>query len=147
MNLPRLALRALGRRLPITDGSIATPGVDGEITIRRTRFGVPHVRATTEEDAWFGLGFCHGQDRTFQLELRLRLVRGTLAELVGADAVPLDELSRRFGFRHHGERLLDELDSPHRASALAYAAGARTGATRGLRRRPHEFVLLRSRPE
>jgi penicillin amidase len=131
----------------VTDGRRAVEGIDGEITMRRDRFGVPHVRAMTAADAWFGVGFCHGQDRAFQMELRLRLVRGTLAALVGADAAKVDELSRRIGFRRHGERLLDELTPDHREWALAYAAGARAGATVGLRRRPHEFALLRSRPE
>ncbi|HSG79531.1 MAG TPA: penicillin acylase family protein [Acidimicrobiia bacterium] len=147
MNPTRWALRTLGRRLPVVDGRRAIDGIDGEITIRRDRFGIPHVRTESAADAWFGVGFCHGQDRTFQMELRLRLVRGTLAALVGAEAATIDELSRRIGFRRHGERLLDELPPDHRMSALAYAAGARAGATIGLRRAPHEFVLLRSRPE
>ena len=147
MNATRWALRALGRRLPVVDGHRAVDGVDGEISIRRDRFGIPHIRATTASDAWFGIGFCHGQDRTFQMELRLRLVRGTLAGLVGAGAVPIDELSRRIGFRRHGERLLDELSPVHRAATLAYAAGARAGVEAGLRRRPHEFALLRAKPQ
>ncbi|MCB2222586.1 MAG: penicillin acylase family protein [Actinobacteria bacterium] len=146
MNLARLALRALGRRLPTVDGTLEVAGLDGEITIRRDRFGVPHVAAGSDADAWFGLGFCHGQDRPFQMETRLRAVRGTVAALVGADGVPVDRISRRMGLRRFGEAAVAALSAEHRVLAEAYAAGVTAGATAGLRRRPHPFVLLRSRP-
>ena len=49
--------------------------IDGpadEVRIHRDRWGIPHVEATNDADAWFGLGFCHGQDRGFQLEILAR---------------------------------------------------------------------------
>ncbi|MFQ5948230.1 MAG: penicillin acylase family protein [Acidimicrobiia bacterium] len=136
----------LGRRLPITSSRIRVDGLDRPVTIRRDRFGVPHIEAETDADAWFGLGFSQGQDRAFQLELILRVVRGTLAELIGAEGLLSDRLSRRIGFRRHGERMVKALPEDHRHQAEAYAAGVTAGASRGLRRKPHEFVLLRSSP-
>lgn len=146
MNPTRLILRALGRRLPVTDGSIEVQGATSRISIRRDRFGVPHIGATSTGDAWFGLGFCHGQDRAFQLETRLRVVRGTLAALVGKDALPIDELSRRVGFARYGAQGLNALDRHHRAAFEAFAAGVRAGVDSGGGGRTHEFVLLRTRP-
>ena len=52
-------------------------GIEGEVEIRRDRWGVPHVRAQTRADAWFAEGFCHGQDRLWQLELYRRAASGT----------------------------------------------------------------------
>jgi len=121
-------------------------GLTDQITIRRDRFGIPHVGARTDADAWFGLGFCQGQDRSFQLEVRLRLVRGTLAALLGPDVVALDRMSRRIGFRRHGEEAVAALSDDHRRLAEAFAAGVTAGATAGQPRRPHEFALLRSHP-
>ena len=63
MNPARLLLRTLGRRLPTVEGTLGIPGIGGTITIRRDRFGIPHIDADDDADAWFGVGFCHGQDR------------------------------------------------------------------------------------
>lgn len=146
-NLPRFLLRLLlGRRLPTTAGSLAVPGLHQKLVIRRDAWGIPHIDARTEDDAWFGLGFCHGQDRAFQLEFVLRIVRGTLAELVGKPGLALDRLSRRIGFIHAARRQWGVLSAEVRAMLEAYTRGAGAGAARGLPRRPHEFVLLRSRP-
>jgi len=146
VNWPRLALRALGKRLPTVEGTLRVRGVGAAVQISRDRFGIPHIAADNDADAWFAVGFCHGQDRSFQIETRLRLVRGTLAALIGPAGLPLDRLSRRIGFRRYGEEARAALSPEHRRLADAYALGVATGADAGLRRKPHEFALLRSRP-
>ena len=146
MNWPRLLLRLLGRRLPTTSGTIEIDGLEAPVDIGRDRFGVPHIRAENDLDAWFGLGFCQGQDRAFQLETRLRLVRGTLAALVGPDGLPLDRLSRRVGFAGSGRRSLQALGTEDRERYEAFSAGVRSGMTDGRGARSHEFLLLRTKP-
>jgi penicillin amidase len=147
LNLFRhLFLALLGRRLPRLDGALQVPGIRRPVSIRRDDWGVPYIEADTDEDAWFGLGFCHGQDRAFQLEVLLRVVRGTLAEWIGKRGLVVDRLSRRIGFCRAAGQQLGVLDADLRAMLAAYAAGIGAGSTRGLPRRPHEFVLLRSRP-
>lgn len=136
----------LGRRLPVVEGTVTVEGPEAPIVVGRDRYGVPSIEAAGEADAWFGLGFCHGQDRAFQLEGLLRVTRGTLAELVGADALPVDRLSRRIGFRRAARSQLAVLDDDIRTNLEAYAAGVNAAAKTGWRRRPHEFVLLRSTP-
>jgi penicillin G amidase len=131
----------LGRRLPWLDGVAGVAGATGEVVIRRDQWGVPHVDAQSEADAWFGLGFCHGQDRAFQLESLVRVIRGTLAELAGPGGLAVDRLSRRIGFRRSALRQLSVLDPDVLANLGSYSAGV----TEGLRRRPHELVLLRGR--
>jgi penicillin amidase len=145
--LARLALRAaLGRRLPLASGRLRVAGIAGAVRIARDGWGVPHIEADSEPDAWFGLGFAHGQDRAFQLELIARLVRGTLAELLGPEALPADRCSRRIGFQRAAAGRWPAMDPELGRIAEAYAAGVTRGATDGLPRRPHEFALLRSRP-
>jgi penicillin G amidase len=133
---------ALGRRLPVTHGTLSVPGTDGAILIRRDDHGIPHIQATSDDDAWYGIGFCHGQDRCFQLESLLRVARGTLSELVGRDGIPVDRLARRIGFVQGIDEQLASLRPHARAACEAYARGVNAGATLGLPRRPHEFALL-----
>jgi penicillin amidase len=116
------------------------------VTIRRNRWGIPHISAENGPDAWFGLGFCHAQDRAFQLESLLRVTRGTLAALVGPEGLAVDRLARRIGFHRSAEAQLAALGTDERGTLEAYARGVNAGLSRGLRRRPHELVLLRARP-
>lgn len=147
MNIPRLVFRLLlGRRLPITTGTLEVSGVKQPVLIRRDGYGIPYIEAQEGGDAWYGLGFCHGQDRAFQLEGLLRVVRGTLAELVGPQALPVDRLSRRIGFYHAAEQQLEALDDGNRQRLEAYARGVADGAKVGCRRPAHEFTLLRTQP-
>lgn len=141
-----LARLLLGRRLPITQGTMSVAGLAGEVGIRRDGWGVPHISAAHDADAWFGLGFCHGQDRAFQLEATLRLVRGTLAAALGPDLLPVDRLARRIGFAEAATRQLSALSAEVRLLLDAYAAGVNAGRCHGTRRRAHEFTLLRLRP-
>jgi penicillin amidase len=138
----RSLLRALGRRQPTTRGSLQVDGLQAPVTIARDRWGIPHVEAATDADAWFALGFCHGQDRGFQLELLARAGRGTLSELLGPPTVPLDRLSRTLGFHRTATAQLGMLDGEVRRTLDAYAAGVNAAAR--TTPRPHELALLRA---
>lgn len=143
----RLLFRALlGQRLPTTTGVIALPGLAGEVSIRRDRYGIPHIDAADDHDAWFALGFCVGQDRSFAAELQLRVARGTMSALVGRDGVAVDRLARRIGFRRAAEAQLAVLDTDVREQVQAFADGVNAGRAHGSRRQAHEFTLLRARP-
>jgi penicillin amidase len=147
MPLLKQALRlALGARLPIVDGTIRLDGIEAPVTIRRDAYSIPHIEAQNDTDAWFGLGFCQGQDRAFQLELRLRTVRGTLSAVVGPKTLAIDRLSRRIGLRYAAERQLTVLAPEIRAHIEAFARGINAGMAQGSSRKAHEFLLLRSEP-
>jgi len=136
----------LGKRLPITSGEFRVPGLEAPIIIRRDRHGIPMIEAQSERDALFALGFCHGQDRPAQLEALVRVVRGTVAEMAGAQALAVDRISRRVGFRFAADQQLPLLTVKNRAILSAYTSGINAGFAHGLSRRPHEFVALRSTP-
>jgi penicillin amidase len=147
MSKPRKTFRALlGSRLPQTSGELGVPGIAEPVTIRRDKWGIPHIWAATEADAWYGLGFCHGQDRSFQLETLVRLIRGTLSALVGKDGIALDRLSRRIGFARNNDKALAHFAPGVQANIESYVRGINAGSTRGLPRKAHEFVLLNSKP-
>ncbi len=136
----------LGKRLPITEGTLAVEGLNDAVRIRRDGFGVPYIDADNALDAWFGLGFCQGQDRSWQLESLMRVVRGTLAEVIGPDAVPIDALSRRVGFSHYAQKQLAVQSEDMRAALSAFAAGVNAGRKLGGRKKAHELALLKTEP-
>jgi penicillin amidase len=140
----RSLLRVLGRRLPQTEGTLRVSGPRAQVSVARDRHGVPHIDAAGAEDAWFALGFVQGQDRGFQLEILLRAGRGTLAELLGPEALPIDRLSRTLGFRRLADEQLGLLDDDVRSALSAYVAGVNAGAA--VTPRPHELAILRARP-
>ena len=138
----RSLLRVLGRRMPRTRGVLHRAGLGGEVVVGRDRWGIPHIDASADGDAWFGLGFCHGQDRAFQLELLARAGRGTLAALLGPAAVPIDRLTRTLGFRRVAAAQVAKLDPDVVATLSAYVAGVNASFAGAAR--PHELVLLRA---
>ena len=76
-----LLLAALGwyghrRPLPALSGRVRVSGLRARVEIVRDRWGVPHVFAGNERDAYFGLGYATAQDRLFQLELHRRISQG-----------------------------------------------------------------------
>lgn len=147
MTLLKSLLRTtLGRRLPTTEGSISVQGLRDALDLRRDRYGVVYVEAQHDEDAWFGLGFAQAQDRAFQLELRLRTLRGTLSALVGEQTLSIDRLSRRIGFVEAARRQLAVLDEDVRAQIEAFVRGINAGLVAGSRQFAPEFALLRARP-
>jgi len=125
---------------------LVVDGLMGTVRIGRDRFGIPYIDASNDVDAWFGVGFCHGQDRAFQMEGLLRVTRGTLSELVGPDALAIDRLSRRIGFHRSAVAQLGSLDKDIVEILEAYALGAHQGATLGGKKLAHEFTLLKSEP-
>jgi penicillin G amidase len=138
----RRLLLALGRRRARTRGALRIAGLRAPLRIDRDRWGIPHIQAANDHDAWFGLGFSHGQDRGWQLELLARAGRGTLSEVLGAAALPIDRLSRTLGFARLAPRQLAVLDADVRATLEAYVAGVNAAGT--VTPRPHELVLLRA---
>ena len=139
-------LRPLLNSSPFTSGAMRVPGLRAPVTIRRDAHAIPYIDAETDEDAWFGLGYCQAQDRAFQLELRLRTQRGTLSQLFGDKTIAIDRLSRRIGFVESSLKQIEAIDADVRAQAEAFVGGINAGLTAGMKRRPMEFVLLGAQP-
>ena len=134
--------RLFRRPLPRTSGKIVLDGLTRPVEIRRDRWGVPHVDAGSRRDLWFGLGFCHGQDRLWQLELYRRTASGRISEIAGGQGLPADRLMRTLGFRRIAEREERELEPGLRAELQALCDGVNAAASRA-RSRPVELQALR----
>ena len=51
--------------LPDYKGEIVVPGIAEPVEIIRDSYGMPHIYARTDADAYFALGYCIAQDRLF----------------------------------------------------------------------------------
>lgn len=136
----------LGRRIARISGDVRVTGVHTDVSIHRDAYGVPSIVAHSDEDAWFGLGYCHGQDRAGQLEILVRTVRGTLAEIAGPDAIAIDRLSRRLGFRRVARLQLAYARADVQAQIRAYARGVVAGTRTGAPSKAHDLVLFGCNP-
>ena len=118
-----VAYTLFSRSLPDYDQTISSDRVNAPLEIVRDTYGVPHIFAKTDSDAYFGLGYAHAQDRLWQMELSRRKAQGRLADLFGADALDEDRRARQLGF--YRLALIDERDLPlsSRAALDAYSAG------------------------
>ena len=74
------------------------------IRLMRDRFGVPHISARNDHDVYFMQGYVHAGDRFFQMDASRRQASGTLAELLGPDALPGDVQLRTLGLRRAAAR-------------------------------------------
>ncbi len=147
MNFTRLILgAALGKRLPILKGELEVQGINAPVLIRRDEYGVPYIQAESEADAFYGLGFCQGQDRSFQIERLVRTARGTLAEIFGPLALPVDRLTVRVGLGRHAAAQFQLLEEGDRGLLGAFAAGINAGVKIGCAKPAPEFSLLKSQP-
>ncbi len=80
-------------------GTLSVVGLAAPVRIVRDRWGVPHVYAESRDDAFFAQGFVQAQDRLFQMELWRRAAEGKLAEVLGANFIERDAMTRRLQYR------------------------------------------------
>jgi penicillin amidase len=133
--------------LPQVDGTVAVGGLKARVTIARDADGVPLITAADDEDAAFGLGFAHAQDRLFQMETMRRYGTGRLAEIFGPQALTIDRQMRVLGLYRLAEASLAHLSPALRRGLDSYAAGVNAFLDGRRGALPPEFLLLNFAPE
>jgi len=133
--------------LPHLDGEIVVAGLENPVEVTRDNYGIPHIRAQSELDLYYALGFVNAQDRLWQLDLFRRLSQGRLAEIFGPTVIPLDYRHRVLGFQRLGEKLYAQAEENSKAICRAYADGINHCIKMSPGRLPIEFRLLRYKPE
>lgn len=111
--------------------------------------GVPHIFASSVEDATRALGFVVARDRFFQMELATRAAAGRLSELTGVRAIEVDRAQRALGLPWAAERKLAAIDSssPGWRAIVAYADGVNAWLeSMRVEEMPFEYHLLGVRP-
>src|SRR5260370_23436550 len=109
--------------VPDLESPAAVPGLSNTVDVRRDSWGIPHIRAASQLDAFAGLGFVHAQDRLWQMEALLRRGTGRYAEWLGKPALAGDILARRVDTTGASRRDFAILKSETRSMLEAYARG------------------------
>lgn len=138
----------LVRSKPVLEGTLALSGLSAPVTIARDAQGVPVIQGATRADLARALGFLHGQERFFQMDLIRRASAGELSGLLGPvqPVIELDERRRLHRFRHRAAQALANASPTEQLLLQAYADGVNEGlATLGAR--PFEYALLLASPE
>lgn len=136
----------LSGSLPPLDGTERVAGLRDAVQLERDARGRLTVRARSREDLAFGLGYAHGQDRFFQMDLLRRAGEGTLAALIGASGVPLDRGARRHDLAGTARASILRASASEHAVLEAYTHGVNAGLA-SLRVRPWEYLALRQPPQ
>lgn len=113
----------LSLSLARTEGEITLAGLEHEVTVARNVIGVPVIRAASDRDAYFALGFVHAQDRLAQMETMRRYATGRLAEVSGPAAVNSDKWMRTLGVGRLAEDSYRDASPALKSALSSYAAG------------------------
>lgn len=132
---------------PQTSGILKVAGLHGPVSVVRDGWGVPHITAATLDDLFFAQGFVQAQDRLFQMDLWKRSVQGRLAEVLGANFIQRDSMTRRIQFRGDYEREWASYGPDAKRIAKAFTDGINARVAQARREVPEEFAVAGWLPE
>jgi penicillin amidase len=133
--------------LPRVTGTLTLTGLQGEVSVVRDQYGVAHIEASSDQDAYFALGFVHAQERLWQMEFQRRVGAGRLAEVVGEGALETDRFLRTLGVYQAAEASLPFITEASRQTLQSYVAGINAFLKENRRPLPPEFLFFRHTPE
>ncbi|MGF1461627.1 MAG: penicillin acylase family protein [Maricaulaceae bacterium] len=127
---------------PVYEGEMALEGLNAPVEVYRDGYGVPHIFAQSERDAFFALGAVHAQERLFQMDLIRRSVEGRLSELAGGLTSGVDVRNRALGRHITARQIADRLQGPARDASQAYTDGVNAFVASRAYKAPPEYALL-----
>jgi len=127
---------------PVYNGSLSLQGLDEEVSVFFDAYGIPHIFAENEKDAYVALGYVHAQDRLWQMEVMRRIAAGRLSEIFGEDLLKTDKMFRGMGLEASAAETIRKTDSTSQTNILAqaYLDGVNQYIDDG--KTPIEFKLL-----
>lgn len=138
--------RECAMRVPPLAGT-RIAGVSAAVEIVRDQTGIPHIFADNDADLFLGLGVAMAQDRLWQLDYLRRKANGRLAEILGAEALPQDILSRTVGLNRIAVQEFTQLPAETLHLLEALARGINLVIEEAPAQWPIEFALLDYIPE
>jgi penicillin amidase len=130
---------------PQLTGSAHIAGLTEAATVERDAAGVPKIVAGNRQDLARALGFLHGQERFFEMDLLRRAGAGELSALVGPAALKIDMARRLHRFRARATANWAAQPAAAKALVQAYTDGVNAGLA-SLGHAPFEYTVLRVAP-
>ena len=103
--------------------TVRLSGARAPVEVIEDELGVPHVRAASLHDAFFGQGYLVARDRLFQIDMEHRSDMGRMAEAFGPRFVAADKAARLFVYRGDIDAELAALPPDVLECARGYVAG------------------------
>jgi penicillin amidase len=128
-----------------TDGTVSGLALHKPVSILRDARGIPHIRASDEHDLFFAQGYVEASDRLFQMDLTRRYITGTLAEVLGGNALASDEGERAIPIAQMVAAQWAGLPQRERDSLQAFSEGVNAAIER--EPTPVEFRILFYHPK
>lgn len=106
---------------PTYEGEKELAVLSNGVEVYYDTYGIPHIYAQNELDAFRALGYVHAQDRLWQMELLRRIAKGGLSEVFGEDLVKTDKFFLALGIDENTAETLKSVDKNSKAMALCQA--------------------------
>lgn len=90
---------------PTYDGQKELAHLSNEASVYFDTYGIPHIYAENEEDAFRTLGYVHAQDRLWQMEVLRRIGTGRLSEVFGSKMLNTDRFFLSLGIDEATKKL------------------------------------------
>jgi penicillin amidase len=134
---------------PDYSGKKEIAGLKEAVDVKFDNYGVPHIYAKNEHDAYVALGWVHAQDRLFQMEMLRRVTYGRLSEILGAATIDVDKAMISLGIEKAAKECEEEFfngkSGDFQDAALAYLEGINDFIANGTL--PIEFKMIGFEPE
>ncbi|KZN57220.1 hypothetical protein N474_08440 [Pseudoalteromonas luteoviolacea CPMOR-2] len=127
LSVTAIVYGVLSLSLPALDGRGYSSALEAPTKLSRDSLGHAVINAQSRADAAYAMGYAHGQDRFFQMDLLRRNAAGELSELFGEGAISLDKSMRFHQFRLRSEQIVKAMAPQERQLLENYAKGVNEG--------------------
>ena len=127
-------------------GKRSIKGLGDGVVITFDESDIPHIKANSQSDALFALGYLHATERSWQLEMNRRIASGRLSEILGNETINIDRFIRTLGIKRAAEQQFDKYPVSAKRLLQAYADGVNAGNAQLGWALPVEYFLAGSKP-
>ncbi|MGP1993624.1 penicillin acylase family protein [Zobellia laminariae] len=106
---------------PDYDGEKKLQNLSEEVKVYYDTYGIPHIYAENDADAFKALGYVHAQDRLWQMELLRRIGKGGLSEVFGKDLLGTDKFFLALGIDDYSSETIAKLNTSDAAVQMSQA--------------------------
>ncbi len=126
---------------PTYKGELSLNDLSKTVQVYYDTYGIPHIYAENNKDAFRSLGYVHAQDRLWQMEIVRRIGAGRLSEVFGKDMLRTDKFFLSLGIDDASTKSVLDLDMNSESVQLsqAYLDGVNQFVAEGAT--PVEFYL------
>lgn len=130
--------------VPDYTGTMALPGLMGQVTVKTDEHGVPHIFAENETDLFFAEGYIIARERLFQMDMTRLAGRGELSTMFGERTLEKDRFLKTLGFYRQAKKNYGVLSVEGKAILKAFSAGVNAYINTG--ELPREYFILGVEP-